>query len=189
MAQDKTKDKAYVNDFQTPENVADYMVSLMDDATFFKILEPTPGEGNIVNAIKKRAKIKGLNPFITAPADYWQLDKSLRFSCIIANLPFSSKTFFNCPPEYEGKGMKVAYEQMKVLMEMSDNLILLMPWFTISDSDVRLRYLKTWGLISVTALPRKTFQYARIQTCILQLKKGYDGITEFKVFDLLKKAA
>lgn len=81
--------------------------------------------------------------------------------------------------------MKVAYDQMKVLMSMADNIILLMPWFTISDSDVRLRYIKSYGLISVTALPRKTFQYARIQTCILQMKKGFTGSTEFKVFDLL----
>lgn len=120
-----------------------------------------------------------------APKDYWAIDKSLKFDAIVSNLPFSSKTFFNCPTEFEGKGMKVAYEQMKVLMEMSDNLIMLMPWFTISDSDVRLRLLKNYGLISVTALPRKTFQYARIQTCILQLQKGYNGPTEFKVFDLL----
>ena len=109
----------------------------------------------------------------------------MKFDAIVANLPFRSKTFFNCPPEFKDKGMIVAYEQMKVLMQMSNSLILLMPWFTISDSDVRLRMLKRWGLISVTALPRKTFQYARIQTCVLQLQKGYIGKTEFKVFDLL----
>lgn len=176
MPQDKTKDRAYVNDFQTPENVAAYMVSLLPFWTV-TVLEPTPGLGNIVNALKGYQ--------VTAPADYWQLDKSLCFDAVIGNLPFSSKTFFNCPLEYEGKGMVVAYEQLKVLMKMSNNLVLLMPWFTISDSDVRLRTLKTFGLISVTALPRKTFQYARIQTCILQLEKGYTGKTEFKVFDLL----
>jgi hypothetical protein len=68
-------------------------------------------------------------------------------------------------------------------MKKSNNVIALMPWFTISDSDVRLRFLKSYGLISLTALPRKTFQYARIQTCILQLQKGYTGETIFKVFD------
>lgn len=122
---------------------------------------------------------------VTAPLDYWELDKGKRFDAIVGNLPFSSKTFFNCPPEFAGKGMIVAYEQLKVLMNMSENIILLMPWFTISDSDVRLRMLKQWGLVSVTALPRKTFQYARIQTCVLQLDHGYAGPTEFKVFDLL----
>jgi type I restriction-modification system DNA methylase subunit len=176
MPQDKTKDIAYVNDFQTPQNVCEYMVSLIP-AGVKTVLEPTPGLGNLVTALKDYE--------VTAPIDYWLLDKTQRFDAIIGNLPFSSKTFTNCPPEYEGKGMIVAYKQMNVLMEMSDNIILLMPWFTISDSDVRLRTLKRYGLISVTALPRKTFQYARIQTCVLQLQKGYSGASEFKVFDLL----
>lgn len=48
--------------------------------------------------------------------------------------------------------------------EMSDNIIALMPWFTISDSDVRIRKLMDFGLKSLTLLHRKTFQYARIQT-------------------------
>ena len=74
---------------------------------------------------------------------------------------------------------------MTKCLHMSDNVIALMPWFTISDSDVRLRALKTWGLKSITALPRKTFDYARIQTVVLELQKGYIGMTEFKVFDLL----
>lgn len=177
MAQDKTKDTAYVNDFQTPHFVADYMVSLLPFDTV-TVLEPTPGLGNLVRALWEYD--------VTAPEDYWQLDKTSRFDAVVANLPFSEKTFLNCPDEFKGMGMKVAYEQMKVLMEMSDNLILLMPWFTISDSDVRLRMLKNYGLISVTALPRKTFQYARIQTCVLQLQKGYKGSTEFKVFDCLQ---
>jgi hypothetical protein len=177
MPQDKTKDAAYVNDFQTPEYIANYMASLIPDGVC-TVLEPTPGMGNLVKALWKYK--------VTAPKDYWALDKTQRFDAIVANLPFSEKTFFNCPEEFKGQGMKVAYEQMKVLMDMSDNLILLMPWFTISDSDVRLRTLKRYGLISVTALPRKTFQYARIQTCVLQLQKGYSGSTEFKVFDLLQ---
>src|ERR1700694_5879712 len=146
MPQDKTKDLAYVNDFQTPVNVCEYMVDLLP-ASVKTVLEPTPGIGNLVRKLEDRY----FN--VTAPQDYWTLDKSLRFDAVVGNLPFSSKTFFNCPPEYEGKGMRVAYEQMKVLMEIADELVMLMPWFTISDSDVRLRALKKFGLISVTALP------------------------------------
>jgi len=41
-------------------------------------------------------------------------------------------------------------------------------------------------MISITVLPRKTFNYTKIQTCVLQLQKGYYGTTEFKVYDLLK---
>lgn len=173
MSQDKTKDAAYVNDFQTPTDVAEYMVKLLPD-TVKTVLEPTPGEGNIV------FHLWGYH--VTAPEDYWQLDKSLRFDAIVGNLPFSTKTFRNYPAEFEGKGMKIAYEQMKVLMSMSDEVILLMPWFTISDSDVRLRMLLDFGLVSVTVLPRKTFQYARIQTVILQLSKGFKGATAFKYY-------
>lgn len=173
MPQDKTKDIAYVNDFQTPLPVAEYMVRMIPEGVK-TVLEPTPGQGNIVSLLS------GYD--VTAPDDYWLLDKESRFDAIIGNLPFSSKTFFNCPPEFDGKGMRVAYEQMKVLMQMSDNIILLMPWFTISDSDVRLRSLIDFGLISVTALPRKTFQYARIQTCVLQLQKGYRGEAKFHFF-------
>lgn len=178
MAQDKKKDISYVNDFQTPDDVAEYMASLIPDG-MKTILEPTPGLGNILKHL--------LQYDVTAPQDYWTLDKSQRFDCIIGNLPFSSKTFFNCPAEFEGQGMKVAYEQMKVLMGMTDNLILLMPWFTISDSDVRLRLIKRFGLISVTALPRKTFQYARIQTCVLQMQKGFCGNTNFIVYDTISE--
>jgi hypothetical protein len=58
----------------------------------------------------------------------------------------------------------------------------LMPWFTISDSDVRLRHIKSYGLKSITALPRKTFEYARIQTCVFELEKGFKGESLFKTF-------
>lgn len=174
MPQNKTTDISYVNDFQTPVWVGEYMASLIPSGSRF-LLEPTPGLMQLVNILIER----GYD--VTAPADYWLLDKTQRYDCIVANLPFSSKTFFNCPPQYDDKGMVVAYDTMRQLMSMSDNSILLMPWFTISDSDVRLRMLKAYGLISVTPLPRKTFQYARIQTCILQLQKGYIGNTEFKL--------
>lgn len=178
MTQNRTKDKAYINDFQTPPDVCDYMVSLLP-AGVKNLLEPTPGIGNLVRAAEDR----GYN--VIGPTNYWILDKTLRFEAIIGNLPFSSRTFWGCPKELEGTGMIVSYQQLTVLMGMSDNLILLMPWFTISDSDVRLRNLKRFGLISVTALPRKTFQYSRIQTVILQLQKGYTGPSEFKVYELL----
>ncbi len=91
----------------------------------------------------------------------------------------------NAPPEAVIKGMRLGYHILLECMQMSDNIIALMPWFTISDSDVRLRYLKDFGLKSITALPRKTFQYARIQTMVIELHKGWSGPTEFKVFDRL----
>jgi hypothetical protein len=80
--------------------------------------------------------------------------------------------------------MRLGYWMLTECMKMSDSVIALMPWFTISDSDVRLRAIMRFGCISVTALPRATFQYARIQTVVLQLKKGFDGDTIFRAFDL-----
>lgn len=105
-----------------------------------------------------------------------------RFDCIIMNPPFSSKSanLTNAPANINLEGMRVGYYILDQCMEMSDNIIALMPWFTISDSDVRLRKLKEFGLISVTPLPRKTFAYARIQTVVIQLQHGYTGNTEFK---------
>lgn len=110
-----------------------------------------------------------------------------RYDCIVTNPPFSSKYAFCVPDHLKDKGMKLGYHILKELMGMSDNIIALVPWFTISDSDVRLRYIKKYGLKSITALPRKTFRYARIQTCILELEKGFSGSTEFKVYDLFNK--
>lgn len=178
MAQDKTKDAAYINDFQTPPNVASYIASLIPDH-IKTVTEPTPGAGNIVIALERR----GFHVF--SPKCYWDIKDTDRFEAIACNLPFSSKTWTNLPDRYADKGMVVSYEQLFRLMQMTESMVALMPWFTISDSDVRLRAIKKYGLISVTALPRKTFQYARIQTCILQFQKGYTGSTEFKVFDLL----
>lgn len=179
--QNKKSDRSYVNDFQTPPHIAKYMVDLLDagGGVIKTVLEPTPGIGNVVKALKN----KGYE--VTAPEDYWELDKKHRYDAIVGNPPFSRKTFFNVPKNYTGKGMALSYGVMKTLLQMSDNVILLMPWFTISDSDVRLRQLKKFGLISVTALPRKTFDYARVQTCVLQFQKGYTGPTEFIVYDLI----
>lgn len=170
-----TKDSAQ---FQTPLNVASYMVGMVPPGTV-TVLEPTPGDGNIVSLLSGYQVI--------APADFFLLQQPARFDCVVMNPPFSAKyaKLENAREDYTKHGMRLGYEMLKQCMQMSDNVIALMPWFTICDSDVRLRYLKDYGLISVTALPRKTFEYARIQTCILRLSKGFTGTTDFIVFDRL----
>lgn len=161
-------------DFQTPTPVAKYMASLIPPGTK-TILEPTPGEGNILR------QLKGYD--VTAPKDFFLLKRS-RFDCVIMNPPFSAKYAFlnNAPPEVHSHGMRLGYFIFLECLRMSNNVIALMPWFTISDSDVRLRYLKRYGLKSITALPRKTFQYARIQTVVLEMEKGYQGESTFRIF-------
>jgi len=163
------------SDFQTPPEVCKYMVSLIP-AGAKTILEPTPGIGNLV------AQLNGYK--VTAPGNYFDLDKNQRFDCIVMNPPFSSKSAFGVPEHLNKSGMRLGYHILTECMGMSDNVIALMPWFTLSDSDVRLRALKKYGMKSLTALPRKTFEYVRIQTVVIELQKGYKGETTFKVFDL-----
>lgn len=168
--------KDFRNDFQTPVDTVKYMVSLIPPGTR-TVLEPTPGIGNIVR------ELKDYN--VTAPEDFFKLDRSLRFDCVVMNPPFSSKYAHGVPEHLNKHGMRLGYHILTECMLMSDHVIALMPWFTISDSDVRARALKTWGLRSVTALPRKTFQFARIQTVVLELEKGFNGKTLFNVYDIL----
>lgn len=169
-------------DFQTPPAVAEYMVSLIPEGCK-TVLEPTPGIGNIVKALEN----KGYQ--VTAPPQDYFLQPISRWDCVVANPPFSAKYAYldNADVDYTKEGMRLGYEILKQLLTMSDNAVVLMPWFTLSDSDVRLRYLKSYGIKSITALPRKTFQYARIQTVVIHFEKGYQGETAFIVYDLLPK--
>lgn len=169
----------YATDFQTPIPVCQYMTSLVP-ADVVDILEPTSGIGNL------KVSLENSGYRVTAPQDYFLLQKR-RFDAIVMNPPFSSKyaVMENAPADINKHGMRLGYHILTECMEMSDIVIALMPWFTISDSDVRLRFLKDYGLKSLTALPRKTFQYARIQTVVIELNKGYKGETSFKVFDRL----
>lgn len=162
--------------YQTPISVCKYMAAMVPEHAK-TILEPTPGIGNIVKVLELENKYD-----ITAPDDFFLLDHKKKFDCIIMNPPFTSKSAFmeNAPAQVELKGMKLGYYILTECMKKSNNVIALMPWYTISDSDVRMRYLKNWGIKSLTVLPRKTFEYARIQTMVIELLKGYKGNTIFK---------
>lgn len=161
--------------FQTPPLVCKYMASLIQPGAI-TVLEPTPGDGNILR------ELKGYT--VTAPADFFTLAND-RYDCVVMNPPFSSNyaEMENAPAEYLKAGMRLGYEMLTTCLGWSDHVIALMPWFTISDSDRRLRSLKRWGMKSVTALPRATFKYARIQTVVLDLVKGWKEETAFKVMD------
>lgn len=164
--------------FQTPLAVCDYMANMVPKDCDL-VFEPTPGIGNLVYSLEKR----GLN--VETADDFFLHDFKKRYPFIVMNPPFSSKSAFtdNAPEGVEIKGMKLGYYILQKCMEMSDNVIALMPWYTISDSDVRMRYLTQFGIKSLTSLPRKTFEYARIQTVIIELEKGFKGDTIFKTFN------
>jgi type I restriction-modification system DNA methylase subunit len=164
--------------FQTPMDVCDYMANMVPKDCNV-VFEPTPGLGNIVHALEK------LGFEVVTADDFFLHDWKQKYPCIVMNPPFSSKSGFleNAPVNSETKGMKLGFYILKQCMGMSDRVIALMPWYTISDSDVRMRYLKEFGIKSLTALPRKTFQYARIQTVIIELEKGYKGETIFRTLN------
>jgi hypothetical protein len=58
-------------------------------------------------------------------------------------------------------------------MTMSDHIIALMPWLTYINADRRAKTIEDYGLVSVTRLPRSTFPGARVQCCVLQIRRGY----------------
>ena len=163
--------------FQTPPEVVKYMCDMVPEKSKL-ILEPTKGIGNIVSELENR------NFEVYAPDNFFDMSLMAgKFDCIVMNPPFSSKYAFGIPDHIEQTGMRLGYFMLTECLKMSDNVIALMPWFTITDSDVRIRFLKGYGLKSITALPRKTFQYSRIQTCVFELEKGYQEETIFKTFN------
>jgi hypothetical protein len=148
----------FSTDFQTPKVVAEYMASFLPD-NCGTILEPTPGIGNLVNAAKHKGKV-------IAPMYFEDIEKGSRFDWAIMNPPFTP--------------MKEGFRYLKEVMEMTDNIVALLPWFIIINSERRLNDIKNFGLVSVTHLPRKTFPGCRIQCCLLELRNGYCGNTHFR---------
>lgn len=149
--------------FQTPVWCCEYMVSLIPEGCK-KILEPTPGQGNIVNVLKDKGyEVISPHDFFSTNIFDWQIEK---FDCIVMNPPFTP--------------MKLGYEILYKCMEMSDNIIALMPWLSLINGEKRTKDIIEFGLKSVTHLPRKTFAGSRVQCCIMEMNKGYDGEVKLK---------
>jgi type I restriction-modification system DNA methylase subunit len=86
-----------------------------------------------------------------------------RFDAVVMNPPFT-------PME---RGYRILY----AVMEMSNVVIALMPWLTLINSKRRTKDIETFGLKEVIHLPRDVFPGSRVQTCILNMQKGYTGKT------------
>lgn len=123
------------------------------------ILEPTPGKGNLVKALRS----KGI---VIAPKNFNRVDELLKPDWIVMNPPFTP--------------MKIGYEILYKFMRMSDNIIALMPYLTIINGEKRTNDIFDYGLKSITHLPRNVFKGSRVQTCILEMKKHWIGETIFK---------
>lgn len=147
-------------DFQTPDNVAEYMAAFIPEGAG-TILEPHPGIGNLVKAASKKGTV-------IAPDRYENIPKNSRFDWVIMNPPFTP--------------MILGYNCLFEVMQMSDNIIALLPWLVLLNSKQRTKEIKSFGLKSITAIPRSSFPGARVQCCILELRKGYKGETIFKMF-------
>lgn len=141
-------------DFQTRPDVCQYMVSLLPDRVK-TVLEPTPGIGNLVLELCKKYEV-------TAPEDFWLIRG--KWDAVVMNPPFSP--------------MRVGYEILYACLIIAPVIIALMPWLTIINSQSRLTFIRDYGLVSVTHMPRSIFPGARVQTCVLNMQLGYKGKTE-----------
>lgn len=146
------------NNFQTPSHVCEYMASFLPK-TPVTILEPTPGKGNLLSILSKYGNV------ITPTGDFFEMEKS-KYDWIIMNPPFTPMS----------TGYKILYQ----CMDMSDNIIALMPYLTIINGEKRRNDIFNYGLKSITHLPRNVFKGSRVQTCILEMKRGYIGETIYR---------
>jgi len=146
------------HEWQTPEWCCEFMAQMIPIGCK-TILEPTPGtEGNLVKA----ANGCGV---VTAPKDFWtDVSDAAKFDCIIMNPPFSPAT--------------VGYKILDRCMTMSGNIIALLPWLAIINSEKRTAKICEFGLKTVYHLPRSTFKGSRLQLCVLEMIAGYREQTE-----------
>jgi hypothetical protein len=151
------KFKDWGDQFQTPVGICRYMASLLPEKAGL-ILEPTPGRGNLVKELESHGEVICPDDLNSMPDD--------RFDWIVMNPPFTP--------------MKQGYDILYRCMGMSDNIIALMPYLTIINGERRTRDIMAFGLKSITHLPRSAFKGSRVQTCILEMSKGYAGETIFK---------
>lgn len=155
--------------FQTAKWVAEYMVSLVPHGTQY-VFEPTPGQGNLVTALKSK-EIYVFTPDDFGAANFWDIDFEsmvIDWDYIVMNPPFSPMS----------EGYKILFQ----CMEKTNNLIALMPWLTIINSKRRTKAILDWGLVGVTHLPRDAFPGSRVQTCVLEMRYGFDSEEKYLRF-------
>lgn len=154
-------------DFQTPAWVCEFMATSVYGYPNL-ILEPTPGNGNLVDAIRKNHPSTKI---LTPENDFMEMD-IVDVDFVIANPPFTP--------------MPLGYKMLDRFFEFSGNVIALMPWLTIINSEKRLDKLKSNGLREIVHLPRSVFKGSRVQTCILMFTDGYkDQIVFHDIKDLI----
>jgi type I restriction-modification system DNA methylase subunit len=125
------------------------------------VLEPTQGEGNLVRAINEVYP----SSIIYTPQDFFTFDKTV--DIVVGNPPFSP--------------MSIGYDILERCFALSGNIIMLMPWLSIINSEKRTRLYREMGLKKIIHLPRKAFKGSRVQTCILVFQSGYSEPIEIMI--------
>lgn len=143
-------------DFQTPDWVCARMIDMIDGHPK-SVLEPTPGEGNLVRALMDTFP----NTDIYAPVNIYEYTPPRIFDAIVMNPPFSP--------------MQKGYEILQMVSEWSDQVIALLPWLLLINSEERMQWFVDRGLAEILHLPRRAFSGSRVQTCVVKLLEGYDG--------------
>jgi hypothetical protein len=146
------------DNFQTPQYICEYMSSFVPENSGM-ILEPTPGKGHLVNELNRKGTV-------ITPINFYNMDLDIKFDWIVMNPPFTP--------------MKQGYDILYKCMDMTDNIIALMPYLTIINGEKRTNDIMNYGLKSITHLPRSVFKGSRVQTCILEMKRGWKNETIFK---------
>ena len=148
-----------IKNFQTPSWVMDLMIKEIPEDVYH-ILEPTKGAGFFVDRLLDE------NYVVTAPdGDYFEYTHKSRYCCVVGNPPFSPMV----------KGYEILFD----VTNHSDNIVMLMPWLLLINSQKRLEKVMQFGLRKIIHLPRKAFPGTRVQTCVVVMKRGFIGDTIF----------
>jgi hypothetical protein len=134
-----------IKDYQTPPYFCDFMVSKAPVCKNY--LEPSPGAGNLVAAIKRAHP----NANITVPKnDFFKMQaREILDCCVIMNPPFTP--------------MALGYQFLITAFSYSLDIVAIMPMFLITNSAARQEQLFKIGLSELVVLPRCIFRGTRIQ--------------------------
>jgi len=170
------------SEFQTPPAVADYMASLLPYQQRQLVLEPTPGEGNLVRALQKTGCA------VTAENNFFDLLKikypikmeTPVFDAVVMNPPWSWELVQNVPDwlTTADKNLSCAQFFLQNCLDFAPVVIALLPWNSLLDSPKSTKIIKHYGLVSVTGLGRNVFKRVPVRTGVYNLQRGYQGKTE-----------
>ena len=107
---------------------------------------------------------------IYTPENFFEFHKQV--DVIVGNPPFSP--------------MNIGYDILERCFELSDNIIMLMPWLSLINSEKRTQMYRERGLKKVIHLPRKAFKGSRVQTCVMVFEQGYPGKIELSIEEMIE---